>query len=152
MKNLTQHLFDKLNEFIKKYYHNQLIKGCIYVLSILLIFFILLSVIEYFYTMDVRGRTFLFWTYIVINFIVFCKYIIFPLLRLFSFKDRLTHKQASKIIGDHFSNINDKLINILELHELSNDQNELVLASIEQKTSSINAVPFKNAIDFKGNK
>ncbi|MAW21388.1 MAG: hypothetical protein CMD16_03215 [Flavobacteriales bacterium] len=152
MKNLTQHLFDKLNEFIKKYYHNQLIKGCIYVLSILLIFFILFSVIEYFYTMDVRGRTFLFWTYIVINFIVFCKYITFPLLRLFSFKDRLTHKQASKIIGDHFSNINDKLINILELHDLSNDQNELVLASIEQKTSSINAVPFKNAIDFKGNK
>jgi len=102
--------------------------------------------------MGVGGRTFLFWTYILVNFIIFSKYIVFPLLLLFSFGDRLSHKKASKIIGDHFSDIDDKLTNILELHDLSNTENELILASIEQKTSAINDVSFKNAIDFKGNK
>ena len=33
-KNNTNQLFEKLNEFIKKYYQNQLIKGGIYVVSI----------------------------------------------------------------------------------------------------------------------
>ena len=68
--NLVNTLLEKLNEFIKKYYLNQLIKGSIYMLSILLIFFLLFSIIEYFSSFGVLGRTFLFWSYIIINIIV----------------------------------------------------------------------------------
>ena len=47
-KSNTHELFEKLNSFIKKYYFNQLIKGGIYVFSILIIFFLFFAIIEYF--------------------------------------------------------------------------------------------------------
>ena len=77
-KDNANQLFEKLNEFIKKYYQNQLIKGGIYVISILIIFFLLFAIIEYFSSFGVGGRTFLFWTYILLNLIVFGKLLVIP--------------------------------------------------------------------------
>ena len=150
--NNTHDLFNKLDKFIKKYYQNQLIKGGIYVLSTLIIFFIFFAIVEYFFLFDVLGRTFLFWSYILLNLIIFVKLFIIPLLRLFNFGKTLNHKEASKIIGKHFSEINDKLINTLELSELSKEQNALVEASIHQKTKELTPISFKKAIDFSLNK
>ena len=82
--NNTNLLFEKLNQFIKKYYKNQLIKGGIYVVAILVVFFLLFAVIEYYSSFNVKGRTFLFWFYILLNLFVFSKLVILPLLHLFN--------------------------------------------------------------------
>ena len=145
-------LFNKLNKFIKKYYYNELIKGSIYVVSILIFFFLLLSIIEHFSTFNVFGRTLLFWIYILLNFIVFAKLIIIPLLNLFKIGNSLDFKEASKIIGKHFPEIDDKLLNLLELTEVSDQESDLVIASISQKTKNISPFSFKKAIDFSINK
>ena len=145
-------IFEQLNSFIKKYYYNQLIKGSIYVVTILLIFFILLTSIEYFFAFGVLGRTILFWSYIVINIIVFVKLIIIPILNIFKIGNRINYKEAAKIIGNHFTEIDDKLLNLLELSEISDEENHLILASINQKIKKISPISFKNAIDFTVNK
>ena len=145
-------IFEQLNSFIKKYYYNQLIKGSIYVVAILLIFFILLTSIEYFFAFGVLGRTILFWTYIIINIIVFIKLIIIPILNIFKIGNRINYKVAAKIIGNHFTEIDDKLLNLLELSEISDEENHLILASINQKIKKISPITFKNAIDFTLNK
>ena len=150
-KNNNHELFEKLNSFIKKYYVNQLIKGGIYVTSILVIFFLFFAIIEYFSSFGVRGRTFLFWTYILLNLIVFGKLILIPLLHLFNIGKILNYKDASRIIGKHFSEIDDKLLNLLELDEISNSDNKLITASIDQKAQKIARFSFKNAIDFSLN-
>ena len=153
MKNKKQNiLFEKLNKFIKKYYLNQLIKGGLYVISILLIFFILFSSIEYFSALNVQGRTFLFWSYIVISFFIFLKYIIVPSLKILKIGNTLSYKDAAKIIGKHFKEVDDKLLNILELSELSEEENDLINASIDQKSKKIESISFKNAINFSLNK
>ncbi len=54
------------------------------------------------------------------------------------------------MIGHHFSNIDDKLYNLLDLVEDKN-QSELLLASIEQRSRKLDVIPFLNAIDFKEN-
>ena len=141
-------LFNKLNDFTKKYYYNELIKGGIYVISILVIFFLLFSIIEHFSSFDVFGRTFLFWSYIFLNLIIFSKLIIVPLLNLFKIGNAINFKDASKIIGKHFPEIDDKLLNLLELTELSDYENNLVRASIAQKTKKLSPFSFKKAIDF----
>ena len=41
-------IINKLNEFIIKYYKNQLLKGLIYFVSILLVFFLVFSSLEYY--------------------------------------------------------------------------------------------------------
>jgi len=145
-------IFEQLNSFIKKYYYNQLIKGSIYVVAILLIFFILLTSIEYFFAFGVLGRTILFWTYIVINIIVFIKLIVIPILNIFKIGNRINYNEAAKIVGDHFTEIDDKLLNLLELSEISDEENHLILASINQKIKKISPITFKNAIDFTLNK
>ena len=151
-KYITDELFEKLNEFIKKYHQNQLIKGGIYVLSLLIIFFLLFAIIEHLSSFDVKGRTFLFWAYILSNLIIFTKLIVIPTLRLFRIGRAINYKDAAKIIGKHFPEIDDKLINVLELSEISKKDNALIAASIQQKTKKLSAFSFKNAIDFSLNK
>ncbi len=148
----TNQLFEKLNEFIKKYYQNQLIKGTIYVASILVIFFLLFAIIEHFSSFDVGGRTFLFWSYILLNLIVFGKLIAIPMLHLFKIGKTLNYKDAAKIIGKHFPEIDDKLLNVLELAEISDKNNELITASIDQKKKELKPVSFKSAVSFSVNK
>lgn len=67
------------------------------------------------------------------------KWILIPLLNLNRIGKILTYDDAAKIIGQHFTDINDKLLNTLQLFESldKNDQNkELLLASIDQKVNS----------------
>ena len=145
-------LFEKLNKFVKRFYTNQLIKGGIYSLAVLTIFFILFSTIEHFTQFGVGSRTFLFWTYLTVNTLIAIKYILIPLLHLLSFGKILSHKQAAKIIGTHFTEVGDKLLNILELQDMSASENALINASIQQKINDIKPITFGNAINYSDNK
>ena len=141
-------LYSKLDKFIRKYYLNQLIRGGILTLLSLLVLFIFISILEHYMNFDVMFRTFLFWTYIIINSIIISKFILAPILQLLKISKGLKHKDAAKIIGNHFKEIDDKLLNVLELVEM-NENNDLINASIDQKTASISPVPVLNAINFK---
>ncbi|KAG1650666.1 Glutamine--tRNA ligase [Nymphon striatum] len=52
---------------------------------------------------------------------------------------------ASVLIGKHFPDVGDKLLNLLDLAEDS-DESELLLASIEQRSENLNPIPFAKAI------
>jgi len=145
-------LIDKLNNFVKRFYTNQLIKGGIYLFAVLSIFFILFSTAEHFTKFGVGIRTFLFWTYLGINSVIAIKYILIPLLHLFSIGKTLSHKQAAKIIGTHFSEVGDKLLNILELQDMSKADNALINASIHQKTKHLKPISFGGAIKYTDNR
>ena len=116
MKTTTERLFDKLNEFISKFYKNQLIRGGIYSISVVLVFFILFSVLEYYSQFDTLIRTLLFWAYIIINGIIIFRFVILPFLHLYRYGKIMTMEMAAHIIGKHFSEVDDKLLNILELN------------------------------------
>ena len=150
-RNLNNDLIIKLREFIKKYYVNLLIKGGVLTLLTLLLFFILFAILEYFSNFDVGFRTFLFLYYIIINLIISIIFFINPLLKIFRIGDVLTYKQAAEIIGKHFSEIDDKLLNILELSEMDTENNELIQASIEHKIKNIKPIPFSTAIQLSEN-
>ena len=145
-------LFEKLNKFVKRFYTNQLIKGGIYSIAVLTIFFIGFSTIEHFTQFGVGSRTFLFWTYLIVNALIAIKYIAIPLLHLLSFGETLSHKQAAKIIGTHFTEVDDKLLNILELQEMSAADNVLINPSIQQKIKDLKPISFGNAINYADNK
>ncbi len=66
----------------------------------------------------------------------------------------IAHEQAAVIIGAHFPEISDKLLNILQLkkNDDSHASRELVAASINQKVSQISIVPIASAIDLTRNR
>lgn len=145
-------LFEKLEEFISRYYKNLLLKGSIYFFSVFLAFFILFSVSEYYGEFNTVIRTILFWVFSSFNLFVFWKWIVSPLIGLYRIGQSLDYFDAAKIIGDHFSSVEDKLVNLLQLQELSEEDNALIEASIQQKINQLKPIPFAKAIDFKANK
>ncbi len=141
---------NKLEQFIKKFYSNELLKGAILFFSIGLLYFIITLLIEYFLWLNPTGRTILFWLFVVVELALFVKFIAIPLGKLFKLQKGINYQDASKIIGNHFPEVNDKLLNVLQLKENSNDS-ELLLASIEQKSAELKPIPFKLAVNFKDN-
>ena len=82
------------------------------------------------------------------------RFILFPIFKLFKLQKGIDYNQASAIIGNHFTEVSDKLTNFLQLssNENSAESSELMLASIEQKANSLQPIPFGNAINFKSNR
>ena len=140
----------KLEQFIAKYYTNELIKGAILFFSIGLLYFLATLLIEHFLWLNSVGRTVLFWMFIAVELFLFIKFIAIPVSRLLKLQKGIDYLDASKIIGNHFPEVNDKLLNVLQLHQ-NKTESELLLASIEQKSAELNPIPFKLAINFKKN-
>ncbi len=144
-------IFDKLEAFIKRFYTNELIKGIILFVGLGLLYFLLTILVEYFLWLPTSGRTILFWLFIVVEIFLLVRFIVFPLFKLFKLQNGIHYEQASVIIGNHFSEVNDKLTNFLQLSNQT-ENSELLLASINQKAETLSPIPFSNAINFNKNK
>lgn len=150
----TSAIYLKLEAFIKKYYTNELIKGGLLFIGFGLLYFLFTLFIEYFLWLKPLGRTLLFWIFIGVEVFLLFRFILFPIFKLFKLQKGIDYNQASTIIGNHFTEVSDKLTNFLQLSasENSAESSELMLASIEQKANSLQPIPFGNAINFKTNK
>ncbi|TVZ58301.1 hypothetical protein NA63_0797 [Flavobacteriaceae bacterium MAR_2010_105] len=141
---------DKLEQFIKRYYTNELLKGLILFFTIGLLYFLFTLFIEYMLWLKPLARTILFWCFVAVELALFWKFLAVPLSRLFKLQKGIGYEDASRIIGNHFPEVSDKLLNIIQLKN-SSKESELLLASIDQKSSELNPIPFKLAVNFKRN-
>jgi hypothetical protein len=139
-----------LEQFIKKYYTNELIKGAILFFAIGLLYSILTLLIEYFLWLSPTARMILFWLFVAVEVALFAKFIAIPLAKLFKIQRGINYATASEIIGNHFPEVSDKLLNVLQLYDNRTDS-ELLLASIDQKSSELSPIPFKLAVNFNTN-
>ena len=144
-------IYSKLEQFIKKFYTNELLRGTIFFVGIGLIYFLFTLFIEYFLWLKPAARTVLFWTFIAVELFLLLRFILFPTFKLFKLQKGINYDDASKIIGNHFSEVGDKLTNFLQLSQDTNIS-ELLLASIDQKANTLQPIPFGNAINFGKNK
>jgi hypothetical protein len=140
----------KLEQFIKKYYINELIKGTILFFAIGLLYFLFTLFVEYFLWLSQTGRTFLFWTFVLVELGLFVRFIAFTLLKLFRLQQGISNEEAAKIVGNHFPQVNDKLLNVIQLNQ-NQRESELLAASIDQKASELQPVIFKKAINLQKN-
>ena len=147
-------IYQKLELFIKKFYTNELIRGIIFFIGLGLLYFLFTLFVEYFLWLKPIGRTVLFWTFIGVEIFLLLRFILFPIFKLFKLKKGIDYKEASAIIGNHFTEVSDKLTNFLQLSDsdLHHNKSELLLASIEQKANSLQPIPFGNAINFNTNR
>lgn len=147
-------IYQKLELFIKKFYTNELIRGIIFFIGLGLLYFLFTLFIEYFLWLKPIGRTILFWTFVGVEVFLFFRFILFPIFKLFKIQKGIDYNEASIIIGNHFSEVKDKLLNFIQLSnpENNSERSELLLASIEQKANSLQPIPFTNAVNFNSNK
>ncbi|MCL8008131.1 hypothetical protein M8845_11905 [Gelidibacter japonicus] len=140
----------KLEQFIRRYYTNDLLKGAILFFAIGLLYLLFTLFIEYILWLGPSARAILFWVFVSVELGLFIRFIVWPLLKLFKLQKGIDYDEASNIIGKHFPEVSDKLLNVLQLQRNS-EQSELLLASIEQKSAELKPVPFKLAINFNKN-
>lgn len=140
----------KLEQFISRYYTNELIKGAILFFAIGLLYFLFTLFIEHVLWLNPLARTILFWVFILVEIVLLTKFIAIPLAKLFKLQKGINYMDASKIIGEYFPEVNDKLLNVLQLQQ-NPLESELLLASIEQKSAELKPIPFKLAVNFKKN-
>ncbi|MFM9053152.1 MAG: DUF4175 family protein, partial [Bacteroidota bacterium] len=149
-------LIGKLDAFIRKYYKNLLIRGGIYAFTLLLSGYLLLTAMETVGHFSVSVRTGLFYGFLTsLGYILF-RYVFVPLGHLYRIGKVITHEEAARIIGVHFSEVEDKLLNVLQLNqqasESSPDRMDLLTASIRQKSEELKPVPFVSAIRLSENR
>jgi len=154
MAGTYQLLIEKLDRFIRKFYINQLIRGLLYSIGLVAFCFLLFALAEHFFYFSKGVRKVLFFSFIGITGLALVQWVFLPLSRYFRLGKVISHEKAADIIGVHFEDVQDKLLNVLQLKRQSDNspQQSLLLASIEQKTSEISPVPFQSAIDLRKNK
>ncbi|WP_088339970.1 hypothetical protein [Robiginitalea sediminis] len=144
-----EHIRIKLEQFLTRFYLRQVLKG-----FFLFLFFggvLLLGVagLEYLLWSGTGLRMLLFWGLVLLEAYLLIRYIALPALRLLRLRKGLSHKEASRLIGTHFPEVGDRLLNLLELSE-SPEKSELLLASIAQRSNALKDIPFVQAAPLAG--
>lgn len=151
--NNYQLLIRKLDEFIRKFYVNQLIRGAIYTGAILLASFLIINVLEYFFYFSSTIRTILFFGFLGGALFVLIRWVAIPLLHYFKLGKIISQEKAASIIGSHFFEVQDRLLNILQLkRQMNGDDSTLIEASINQKITALKPIAFSSAINLSVNR
>ena len=147
-------LLSRLDAFTRKYYVNQLLRGVLILLSCLLFYIITASLSEYYLYLPSWLRVSIVSVFAVAGLAALVFWIILPLLRIARMGRIISREQAATIVGKHFPEISDKLLNILQLRKDadSNASRELLEASIDQKASQLAVVPITRAVDLSKNR
>jgi len=148
-------LIVKLDAFIRRYYFNQLIRGSLITVGLILAVFLVYNLLEYQFYFSAGVRRLLLYSFIAMAAASIGWLVFRPLAQYFRLGKVISHEQAAMIIGSHFSHIQDKLLNILQLKRQADTASagtDLLLAGIDQKTKEIELVPFRAAIDLTQNK
>ena len=147
-------LIQKLDQFTRKYYINSTIRGLLYTTGLVLALFLLVSLLESQFYFSMGTRKLMFYGFLAVSLLAFSGWVLLPLSRYFRLGRIISHEKAADIIGHHFGNVKDKLLNVLQLRRQAGTapDSALLLASIDQKSAEISPVPFRSAIDLNQNR
>ncbi len=141
---------EKINSFKKRYYLNLLIRGSIFTLSAILVYFILASLLEYNLWLSKSARFFIFASFFaLVGWCVF-RFLKEP-LAWWIYRKGLGEEESARLIGSFFPSVGDKLVNVIQLAS-SQQKGALLEAGISQKSVSFKDLSFETAIDLKENK
>lgn len=151
MNQQSSQLDHQLQSFRKKYYTDKILRGSLILLLLFssILFIVLLSEGLFGFSSGVRtGMVFGLGGLFVLT---LGYMVLWPLSKLLSLSKTISDFQIAGIVKDHFPNINDKLINLLQLKR-EHKGNQLALAAVDQKAAEIAPVPLSRAINLNLNR
>ncbi len=131
----------KIEQFYRKYYFKKFFLNLFTSTAGLALFLLTISGLAYFvgFEMWERKMIFVLWTS---GAVVLLFFVLIPLLRIFRVFERLGYDKLTNLLNRYFPLLQDKLINVVELKRVYQDSpNDLVRASLEQKSSEILPLP-----------
>lgn len=151
MKNDFNILQKKLDAFRRKYLFYQLARGILIFGALFIVSFIVVNLLEYFLYMPQLWRRILFFTTLLFNGLLAVRYILFPAIQWSGIVKLLNNRKLNNIIAHYIPGIKDKLINVLELHDLRDPKysETLTEAAISQKISELKIIDFTGALSLR---
>ena len=155
-------LIEKIEGFTRKYYLNRLIQGVLVGAVLWIVFYLLINGLEYFSWFPPKGRFVLLLFLLAGSVFVLAYHFLIPLVNLIRFRKKMSVEQASVLIGKFFPEIKDKLLNTIQLSNQmeaskvgpstgSGTENDLLAATIEQRSARLSPIRFTDAVDLRGN-
>jgi len=146
-------IHQKIKDFVRKYYLNKLYKGALVFVMITMGVFIAFALLEYFSYLNSATRATLFYAYLALFLVTIGVYVVYPLTKIAGFGKTLNAQTVSKIIGKHFPEIDDKLLNVIQLeNQMARGEYkslDLLNAAIDTKIETLKPFAFVKAIPFK---
>ena len=141
---------EQLLKFIRSYHKKQFLGALLLVLIEVTVLFYAVNYTEHFLWLSTAGRKGLFFVWWIVLFSLFIWQLGRPLLQLLGLRNGLEQSQAATIIGEFFPEIQDRLLNLLQLEDMSRQQDApLILKSIEQKTQDLSKFSFIQALNWQ---
>jgi hypothetical protein len=149
------HLIKKIDDFIRKYYLNKVVRGTIWLSGLFLLNYLFAIISEYYGYFRPNTKTILFYTFLATQVGLAWFLVLRHLINYLKLGKVISHGKASEIIGFHFPEINDKLLNTLQLQKQASEnpaQKNLIEASIAQRIKTFKPIPFVAAVKIRENK
>jgi hypothetical protein len=141
-------VLNQLKGFKHKFYLDKLVKGVLLGSAIILAVFLTISFTEYTFRLNSPSRLFLLLIFLFACITISIKLIGYPLYKILFINKQISDEEAAKIIGKYYTKIDDKLLNIIQLHGTDKD-NSLIRASINQNARFIANYNFKESVSIK---
>jgi hypothetical protein len=145
-------LLQRIDEYKKRYFQNQLVKGSLFFVALLGSGYLLINTAEFVGRFNSVGRGALFFGFLLTVLVGLYLFIIRPLLSLYGLNKPLSNDEAARQIGTFFPEVGDKLLNTLQLQRISADQSDLLQASLNQRSQQLLINRFANAIQISRNR
>jgi len=145
-------LLQRIEEYKKRYFQNQLVKGSLFFLALVGSLYLLINTAEFVGRFGSSGRAIMFFGFLLTILITLYLFIGKPLLGLYGLRKPLSNDEAARQIGTFFPEVGDKLLNTLQLQRLSSDQSDLMQASLQQRSQQLLITRFSNAIQINRNR
>jgi len=135
----------ELSQFKRKYWLAKLLQGALVFAGTGLVLLALVTLVEYFSWLTVEQRTIVFILTVLVEFLLFAIYLLWPIVQIVSKGNALSDYNAAGLIGKNITGVKDKLTNYLELRE-QRSVSELIDAGLIQKQTLLKEFSFKDAI------
>lgn len=148
MSNSTNHIIEELDRFKRKYFLRLFLKGAVLFLSLIITLYLFISALEYIGHFDSTTRLVLLISFSLVSITILIRYLLIPLKRFINNKNELSHEIAASEVGRLLPNISDRLLNTIQLLGIEGQDQELLLASIEQRSTSFESINFSQSITY----
>ncbi|RIV18221.1 ATPase [Fibrisoma montanum] len=145
-------LLQRIEEYKKRYYLNQLVKGSLFFIALAGSLYLLINTAEFVGRFNSVGRGALFFGFVLTLLTGLYLLVFRPLFSLYGLSRPLTNDEAARQIGTFFPEVGDKLLNTLQLQRITAQQSDLLQASLNQRSQQLLINRFANAIQISRNR
>lgn len=152
MEQNEQLLFSHIQEYRRKFYVNQIMRGSLILALVMTSLFFVAILGEGLAGFSSPVRTGIMAVLGITFLTVAGTMVAWPVTKLTQLSAPLSDGEIARLVRSHFPEVDDKLINLLELRGAANPgEQSLLTAAIQKKTAELAPVPFARAINLKLN-